>query len=91
MVAVDVGGEGGDGGEGLADFGVLFFEDDAEVFVEEDGDLEDVDGVEAEAELAEDGSFGSDGFVGEDLETEAFGEDLDEFFFGWGHGDPFEN
>ena len=60
VVAVDEGGEGGDVGEGGVYFLVLFFEHDAEVFVEEDGDFEDVDGVEAEA-VGGGGGFSKDG------------------------------
>ena len=86
LVAVDVSGEGADGVEGGVDFLALFFDDDVEVFIEEDGDFEDVDGVEAEAGFSEDEGVGGDGLGGAAVEAEAVGEDGDEVVFGGGHG-----
>ena len=82
-MGVDEGGEGGDGGQGGADFEGFFLELDAEVLVEEDGDFEDVDRVEAEAGFAEDGGFGGNRNGGS--ESEALGKDFDELGFGFGH------
>ncbi len=59
-MAVDEGGEGGNGDEGGVYFGVLFFEHDAEMFVEEHGDFQNVDRVEAEAFFSEDRGLRSD-------------------------------
>lgn len=82
-MSIDEGREGGDGDEGGVHFGILFFEHDAEVFVEKDGDFEDVDRIEAEAFFSEDGGFGGDGLRA--LEFQAAGEDFDEVLFRWGH------
>jgi hypothetical protein len=71
--------------EGGADFVGFFFELDGEVLVEEDGDFEDVDGIQAKSSLplAEDFGFRGDGDRG--AKFKAPGENLDEFGFGVGH------
>ncbi len=82
---IDEGGKGGDGGKGGVYFLILFFEHDAEVFIEEDGDFEDIHGVESEAFLAEDRRRRGDRCGG--VEFEAFIENLDEFCFSGCHAE----
>ncbi len=85
-VAVDEGGEGVEGGEGSVYFFVLLAEHDIEMFVEQDGDFENIDGIEAKAFFAEDAGVGGDGVGG--LKFEFTGEDGDQLGFGGRHGFP---